>query len=100
MKTVFFDLDGTLLPMDQDAFVKGYFGLLAAKMKPYGYDPQTLFKSIWKGVEAMVRGDGSRRGEERQGRNDKRKNYDKPARGRNTGRDFGKKNRRFKDDEN
>jgi putative N6-adenine-specific DNA methylase len=42
----------------------------------------------------------SRRGEERQGRNDKRKNYDKPARGRNTGRDFGKKNRRFKDDEN
>lgn len=42
----------------------------------------------------------SRRGEERQGRNDKRINYDKPARGRNTGRDFGKKNRRFKDDEN
>ena len=64
MKTVFFDLDGTLLPMDQDAFVKGYFSLLAAKMKPYGYDPQTLFKSIWKGVEAMVRGDGSSRGEE------------------------------------
>ena len=64
MKTVFFDLDGTLLPMDQDAFVKGYFSLLAAKMKPYDYDPQTLFKSIWKGVEAMVRGDGSRRGEE------------------------------------
>ncbi len=42
----------------------------------------------------------SRRGEERQGRNDKRKKYDKPARSRNTGRDFGKKNRRFKDDEN
>ncbi len=42
----------------------------------------------------------SRRGEERQGHNDKRKNYDKPARGRNSGRDFGKKNRRFKDDEN
>ncbi len=26
MKAVFFDLDGTLLPMDQDEFVKAYFG--------------------------------------------------------------------------
>ena len=27
---VLFDLDGTLLPMDNDAFTKGYFTLLAA----------------------------------------------------------------------
>ena len=27
IKTVLFDLDGTLLPMDQDEFVKAYFGL-------------------------------------------------------------------------
>ena len=26
-KTVLFDLDGTLLPMDQDAFTKGYIAL-------------------------------------------------------------------------
>ena len=33
--TVLFDLDGTLLPMDQDVFVKDYFGRIAAK----AYDP-------------------------------------------------------------
>lgn len=29
IKAVLFDLDGTLLPMDQDVFVKAYFGRLA-----------------------------------------------------------------------
>ena len=28
LKSVFFDLDGTLLPMDQERFIKGYFGRL------------------------------------------------------------------------
>ena len=28
-KTILFDLDGTLLPMDQDTFVKAYFGYLS-----------------------------------------------------------------------
>ena len=37
--TVLFDLDGTLLPMDQDVFVKDYFGRIAAKVAPAGYDP-------------------------------------------------------------
>lgn len=31
-KMILFDLDGTLLPMDQDIFVKTYFGLLAKKL--------------------------------------------------------------------
>ena len=31
MKTILFDLDGTLLPMDQDEFIKAYFGDLATK---------------------------------------------------------------------
>lgn len=57
--TVLFDLDGTLLPMDQDEFTKGYFKLLAKKLLPYGYDPQQLIASIWSGTEAMVRNDGS-----------------------------------------
>ncbi len=56
--TVLFDLDGTLLPMDQDAFTKGYFKLLAKKLLPYGYEPQQLINSIWSGTEAMVRNDG------------------------------------------
>ena len=39
LTTVLFDLDGTLLPMDQDQFVKGYFGLLTQMIAPRGYDP-------------------------------------------------------------
>ena len=34
--TVLFDLDGTLLPMDQDAFIKDYFGRLARHLAPHG----------------------------------------------------------------
>ena len=57
--TVLFDLDGTLLPMDQDEFVKYYFGLLAKKVAPLGYDPKTLPGNIWSGTAAMVKNDGS-----------------------------------------
>ena len=62
--TILFDLDGTLLPMDQDVFIQAYMGGLAAKMTPYGYDPGHLVKSIWKGTGAMVVNDGGRRNDE------------------------------------
>lgn len=62
--TVFFDLDGTLLPMDQEVFLQAYLGGLAAKMAPHGYEPQLLVKSIWKGTGAMVMNDGSVRNDE------------------------------------
>ena len=64
IKTVIFDLDGTLLPMDQEAFTKYYFGLLAKKLAPHGYEPEKLIKSIWAGTAAMVKNDGSRTNEE------------------------------------
>lgn len=64
MKTILFDLDGTLLPMDQEVFVYSYFKRLAAKVAPLGYDPQQLAGAIWKGTEVMVRNDGSRTNEE------------------------------------
>ena len=48
LTTVLFDLDGTLLPMDQDEFVKTYFGLLAKKLAPHGYDPKKLVDGIWQ----------------------------------------------------
>ena len=57
--TVLFDLDGTLLPMDQDTFVKAYFGLLAKKLAPYGYETEKLIAAIWEGTAAMVKNDGS-----------------------------------------
>ena len=59
MKAVLFDLDGTLLPMDMDVFVNGYFRFLAEKMIPHGYEPGELIKAVWGGVAAMVKNDGS-----------------------------------------
>ena len=64
MKAVLFDLDGTLLPMDQDVFVNGYFGYLVKKMEPHGYEPRKLIRSIWGGTEAMVKNDGNVTNEE------------------------------------
>ena len=62
--TVLFDLDGTLLPMDQNAFIKAYFGGLARRLAPHGYDPQKLINAIWQGTAAMVKNDGSRSNED------------------------------------
>ena len=42
IKAVLFDLDGTLLPMEQSAFTKAYFGGLAKRLAPIGYEPQRL----------------------------------------------------------
>lgn len=54
VKYVLFDLDGTLLPMDQDVFVEAYFKGLAKKLAPYGYDPKQLIGAIWQGTKAMI----------------------------------------------
>ena len=64
IKTVMFDLDGTLLPMDQDQFTKYYFGLLAKKLAPYGYNAEQLVSGIWAGTAAMVKNNGSCTNEE------------------------------------
>lgn len=64
MKTVLFDLDGTLLPMDQDVFVQAYMGGMAKKMAPHGYDPKKLVSGIWTGTGAMVTNDGTATNEE------------------------------------
>lgn len=65
MKTIFFDLDGTLLPQDLDVYIKDYFGYLVKFMTPYGFDPKRLPVSVWKGVNAMVVNDGSCTNQER-----------------------------------
>ncbi len=64
-QAILFDLDGTLLPMDQEVFVKAYFSRLAAKAAPRGYEPEKLIASIWKCTGAMVRNDGQRTNDER-----------------------------------
>ena len=61
--TVLFDLDGTLLPMDQDKFVKSYINRMAEKLAPHGYDPKLLTAGLWKGTDAMVRNTGEKTNE-------------------------------------
>ena len=63
--TVLFDLDGTLLPMDMNVFIKAYFGGLARRLAPHGYEPQRLVDAIWQGTAAMVKNNGEVPNEER-----------------------------------
>lgn len=64
LTTVLFDLDGTLLPMDQETFVKEYFGRISAKLAPQGYEPRKLVETIWRGTGAMVENNGRKTNEE------------------------------------
>ena len=64
IKNILFDLDGTLLPMDQDKFANGYFSRLVKKLAPLGYEPQKTVDGIWAGTAAMVKNDGKRTNEE------------------------------------
>lgn len=64
LTTILFDLDGTLLPMDQDRFIRQYFSSLTQKLAPYGYAAEELIGNIWKGTAAMIRNDGGCRNEE------------------------------------
>ena len=59
IKTVLFDLDGTLLPMDHESFGRLYFGTIARYFAPHGYDPGQLIGAISDGIVAMVTNDGA-----------------------------------------
>ena len=56
--TILFDLDGTLIPMKQDDFVKHYFEKLVRKMVPYGLEKDALIQAVWEGTNAMVKNNG------------------------------------------
>ena len=64
IRAVFFDLDGTLLPMDQDIFIKAYLGGLVKVLAPKGYDPQAIAGALWKSTDAMVKNNGAKTNEE------------------------------------
>ena len=64
IKAVLFDLDGTLLKMDQEEFVKTYFQYLAKHLAPKGYEPEKLLQVFWEGVTAMIKNDGTMTNEE------------------------------------
>ena len=56
-KAILFDLDGTLLPLENEAFMKSYFGAITRWLAPHGYDPKETLESIMLGSYAMVKND-------------------------------------------
>ena len=64
IKAVLFDLDGTLIHMDQDEFLKQYFSRITAYFAAQGYDPERFFQCLYKSVGAMLKNDGAMKNEE------------------------------------
>ena len=62
--TILFDLDGTLLPMDQDLFIKSYFGSISKYMVRHGYNPSELINAIFAGTKEMIFNDGTKTNEQ------------------------------------
>lgn len=59
MKTILFDLDGTLLPLSMENFRKVYFPLLVQKGVEIGIDKDKMKQGILGGLQAMSKNDGS-----------------------------------------
>lgn len=60
INTVLFDLDGTLLPLDQALFVKRYFGALARySAAATGIEAAAFMDGVSAGTRAMLLNDGS-----------------------------------------
>ena len=70
-KVILFDLDGTLLPMDQDKFTNAYIHALMAKFAQLGLPVSTdeeqkrIAGAVWSGTRAMMKNDGSMTNENR-----------------------------------
>ena len=58
MNTVLFDLDGTLLPMNQDAFMNTYFHALGSRLDSAGFNSKKVLNAIHAATEAMYQNDG------------------------------------------
>lgn len=57
--TIIFDLDGTLVPIDQHEFTSEYLRLLGERMAVFGFEPKQAIDTIWKGCFVMTDNDGS-----------------------------------------
>lgn len=63
--TVLFDLDGTLIRMDQDEFIRLYFVSILDKLGRLGYDVKTVKAALEEAVVASLKNDGKITNEER-----------------------------------
>ena len=57
-KTYFFDLDGTLLGMDQDKFLQVYFSSIKDYITSLGHDYKVFFYYLDLGIKAMLNNKG------------------------------------------
>ncbi|MFA7075822.1 MAG: HAD family hydrolase [Candidatus Izemoplasmatales bacterium] len=64
LKNYLFDLDGTLLPLNEELFVKQYFNQLGLKFVELGLNPQEMIQNLWLGTKAMIENNGSKTNEE------------------------------------
>ena len=53
-RAVFFDLDGTLLPLDMDRFMGGYYLALKGFVAERGHDPKAFSDALNAGIYAMA----------------------------------------------
>lgn len=63
LDTILFDLDGTLLPLEDKRFIELYMGLLSRRFQRLGYEPKPFIEAVWAGTLAMIRNDGTRTNE-------------------------------------
>lgn len=60
IKAIFFDLDGTLLPLDEKKFIDIYVELIINKMVPLGFNKKDILDFSKKNIMAMYQNDGSK----------------------------------------
>ena len=58
INTILFDLDGTLLPLDDHHFLKLYLGSMKAYMNQLGYDGSAITKAVMESTTAMYENKG------------------------------------------
>lgn len=59
INTILFDMDGTLVPFEQNEFLKDYFSQLCARVCPLGYAAEDVVKAVWSGTKRMIANDGT-----------------------------------------
>ncbi len=62
-KVILFDLDGTLLPMEQEPFAKAYIKGLAETAAAAGYNPTEFANAVINGTAAMINNNGEKTNE-------------------------------------
>ncbi|MGI6550785.1 MAG: HAD family hydrolase [Syntrophomonadales bacterium] len=53
-KAVLFDLDGTLLDIDMNIFIRKYFGKMVQMARERGLETKGLIELLWKSTAAMI----------------------------------------------